>query len=686
MEMKRAALAIQLLLASCDRYGDIASPASELPMIHPLPLSTEGTADAIQKAISEGIPVFRQVDGELELLDGCAYPGTMEFWPRHPPSRGSFRLNPATRFIASSYGSKLQPFDDPSRYSLTIGESGQWISSVQQPSQANLLDCPGATHVAKVITTGALKVHEHGQHGRSSVFLRIGDPTNCVVGADARPSMQPLHLCDAPISVEIAPLEAATRLAYHFDDRVVVGARSEDTVLTTHDLAALGRELQAALMERGKSKGVDIELLPAPDEAEILCNVRADTRPRHYNLQCAKEELVILQERGEREALDGLVPKVARQLIDGADGARVTGRLVLLVDVSTSMVVNDASTFLSNDVRRSSRLQTVEALLDGLLTKAITPEVGLVVFSGTGCATPMQLDGVETWALTPQSRARALEWMEDQLEISHCSGGTDLTDAMRAASKLLGRTRKSSTKDDLVLLITDGFHQSPAAIVPPRIAAAQLRDAGAVISVVRVQLNDLTDLRLALRGPSGAKILARWERFAGESYQSDWEEEIKAITSQNPVGLELLRDLMGVEIEGFIVSSDDDSADPLLTTHRHLLPQLGALEAVAATQCDKPTALVHGDGRALWQMTCDLWIPLGRPLEVEATLPACMADVVRARIQAPDWVGDVKPVRTEGSITSFERVEIGETTKGQNLVVEAKLMVKSEMNRSVSCE
>jgi hypothetical protein len=115
------------------------------------------------------------------------------------------------------------------------------------------------------------------------------------------------------------------------------------------------------------------------------------------------------------------------------------------------------------------------------------------------------------------------------------------------------------------------------------------------------------------------------------------------------------------------------------------LPQLGAIGVVDGIKCEQPVEFTQDDGSRLWEMACALYVPLGRELTVKASIPTCMAKVVRARVQSRDWTAELMPMTQGGSTVIFENSRFGQPTPGKIKMDKVNLIIKSSFDASVPC-
>nr|WP_258182724.1 vWA domain-containing protein [Enhygromyxa salina] len=722
---------VTLTLFACDRREKTTSPASLATVaLHSdssdsdeALLTTEMVSEAVQVTFNnDHVPVFRAVEGGFELLTDCEYSGGFQYKTLSVSHSGTRRetVSGATlRVMAGAAEVMNAGVDRQQKHQVEVSKAGYYQLLGETPTIVDTLDCPQATHVAKMIYVGAFS-ELRSKRGGGSVragtdtlggggglarshrsSLSVGDLSECTAEKIKQSPEAPPYGCDAPIRVKVVPIRKALR--YYFDHRTVVGSHSREAVVTASELAELAKLLEDALRERGGPQGVDLIPVSNPDEADVRCGVVVDTESRRYALECGKGNNKFAQEEGEPAALSNTAWAVARSLLPNTGEVQrdpKVGRLVILVDVSSSMVVNDEQTFMYDDVRRSIRYGLVDAMFDGLLMHDISPQVSLMAFAGSGCVKSADVGGDGFATLALESKRAELQWLEGVLEVSPCADGTDIVSALREAKSILDGSARPDAGHDAVVLITDGSHRGRTSTTV-RDAATELIDGGVDLHVIRVQLNDIEKFR-GLMNDRGKrkKILARWSKFSGESDwekswgtppEKLWKKEISGVSSENEGGAGLLDDLRSVGISTLVLNDDDRLRDPLITVHRLLLPKMGARPTIDATKCDPPTKLRFPDGIDYWQRTC--WIdhiPLGREFAIKVTVPRCMKKVARAVFEVPGWAGDLAIENSEVSASDatlqFASVRPGQSEPGGVMGVTGKLMLKSEVDPGEWCQ
>jgi hypothetical protein len=512
----------------------------------------------------------------------------------------------------------------------------------------------------------------------------------------------PHRLCKAPISFKLVALEKDD-VEYYFDDRVRA-VRTEDMAFTKGELDEIAQMLDDALTHHAKEQGLGkVVKLSAPSETAFNCRISASIEPGQYTFNCTRPGDTKVQVESDRRALRSRARAVAKLVLTASDPTKPmpsptpASRVVILVDVSLSMVINDESTFTSDDIRRSKRYELVLLMLRGMQENGLSPEVAIVGFSGEGCLQPVLVDGKQLWSLTDESRDAALEQLRGflrQLPKSCAdSPGTDLVGPMRKTAELLAGPKPKLGKD-VAVLITDGAHQAQVHGVRPQTAAAELGKAGIELAVVLLQLNDLTDLRTRLDGSDKLEIVHRWGDFVDdhELVLDRWDPKgekekekgwLKIFLAENNEGEKLLEDLSTIDISRAYLSSHDSQSEPLLITHEMLLPQLGGIEPVFASNAILPDQNQGPDGRPVVQTVYEPYIIRGRPFTIRIKKPECMGRIVSAKLTAaahePKYL---KVLWEDGAIVTFEDAEVdrfpGDEGNGRTMPNQVKLLVDGE--------
>lgn len=722
---------VSMAMIGCDRREQTTPPASAVTATlqgsnDGVLLTTEEVSGAVQVIFKdERVPVFRVTADQVELLDDCEIPGAFKYETLSVSRSSKTRetVSGATLTVTAGASEVASAgFDRRQSYQIDVTKAGYHQLLADPPSVVDLLDCPQATHVAQIIYVGAFaKVNAEAGGGGAKVgtntvgvsggrkqsqseSLSVGNQSECTVEKIGQSAGKPPYGCDAPIRVKLVPVRR--KLRYHFERRTVVGSHSQQSVVTASELAELAKTLEDALRERGRRHDVEIVPVADPGEADLLCGVGMDVHDsKYYALECrGKGEQVFAQEGGEQATLGNTAWTVANRLFPPLGEVRRdpdVGRLVIMVDVSTSMIVNDEQTFIYPNVRRSVRYGLVDATLGGLLTHDITPEVSLMVFAGNGCVKAANVGGAGFTRLTPESQKLTLKWLEAQLETSPCIDGTDIVSALSEAKALLGSS-EPDTGHDAVLLITDGSHRGGTSSMTVQDAARELIDVGADVHVIRVQLNDIQKFRALMEdGRKRKDILARWSKFSRESGweatrgdppEKGWAIEIAGVSEENKGGADLLANLTAVGVSTLVLNDDDLLRDPLVTVGRFVLPKLGARPTFDTVDCTPPrSAVFPDDGVEYWQRSCRIHhVPVGREIIIKTTVPRCMQKLVRASFSVPGWDRDLVVTNAENlagdAILTFESVRLGRSEPGLvNTGVTGELLLKSEIETGERC-
>lgn len=649
------------------------------------------TKSKLHARLNDGLPVFRWNGEYLEFLDECRYPGKLEY--RATPTHvevlsGSSKIELALRAfrrIVDAKGSKKQKFV------ATVYSIGEKTTNLTAPNKEDLelSGCQGATHVGNEVLVGAFELSESATvQGRAGVsvgtldvgaalehsltsFASAGKIDHCDRPKEDETSL-PLE-CSSPIYVSLVPLEQPTSLSYYFDDEVI-GASSEQVPLTSAELEAIANSLKDEVKQRAAKEGMHVNVLNAPSPTGINCGILATPTPSTYVLQCKRNDMILLERSGTRNLLSHLTPIVAGELVEAADPTAdvvpsppVT-RVVFLVDLSLSMVVNDERTFTTDDIRRSKRYQYAAIYLRHFLRHDLEMKASIVTFAGPTCASPITIAGRDSWVLDDTNVNTGLDELQRRLKqgpgctSSVFKHSTDITEALRTASSIL--TEEERGEGTIVILITDGAHSVPPSksMGEPEVEAAKLHAAGVKFLGIRVQLNNLSPLRKALASPDGPIIRKRWAAYLGpegpEIVEADWEDWLAEYAAENDMGANLLNNLSGLEISDFALNIDDSEDSPLLTVHEQLIPQSGGHQILGKANCEYAPAPVGAtDGSKNMQVNCGIQIPHDRLLHLKLEKPKCMKEVDFAKV----FVSGELPLRLEvehdtGTVVEFKAV------------------------------
>lgn len=713
-------MAVSLSVVSCHRF-DEASPLTSAPTVSmdrsdEVVLTTELVSDSIMVSIKDKmIPVFQAVEGGFELLTKCEHSGTYKY-ETLVSSQGKRRqkLSGATLEVSISGAKAIDAgFDSQQLDEVEISKAGYHESLAKTPTFADFQDCPEATHVAKIIYVGAFSELESkqgsggiragagplrggGRHAQSQAnFRRLGDSKECTVAKMREDPSKPPLGCDAPIAVKVVPIDKSLR--YCFDGRSVLGSHSQEATMTTPELDELDELFHDMLHEQGSKIEVKVTREDDCSQADVRCSVIRNTTPKHVVLECSNADgKIYAQKHVEQAALKNTAWTVAQSLLPRPHEVHALepGRVVILVDLSTSMVVNDEQTFIHDSVQESVRYGLVDATLGGLLTHGTTPQVSIMAF--TNDITKWAKAGDADFStLSLESQRAGLQWLKGVLEVSPYSDGTDIVGALNAARRALDSSPRPDAGYDAVILITDGFHRRNTGMSVQE-AATELTDAGVELHVIRVQLNDIEKLRGLMKDKTTRKaILSRWTRFSKESgwekrLEEDptltfWESEIATTSGENNNGTALLENLQSVKLTTLILNEDDQTRDPLITAHRFLLPNLGVRTTIDAPEsdCEPPREQIFPNGEIRWQKSCRIkHIPIGNEFAVKVSLPKCMRKLVEATLEIPGSAVTLTPnqplASMNGGIVEFVPVRMGRSTPGQSTGVKGHLIIMSD--------
>jgi len=718
-----ALVAVSLSVVSCDRHDEAGSQTSA-PTVsssdyEAMPI-TEQASDNITTFIKNSmIPVFKEVEGGLELLPGCEYPGTYKY-EASIRSSGTVQQTStgATLRVSVSGADALEAgVERQKSHQAETSQAGYLESLTNTPTIAEFQDCPEVTHVAKFIYVGAFSEADSeqgrggvragpgpisGRGGRDktrSSFSTRGSPTECTPAKVRHDLSKPPLGCDSPILVKVVPIDRSLR--YCFEHRTVVGSHSQQAAMTTPELKKLDGIFGDMLREQGSHVKVQVIRNDDCSQADVRCGVIANTTPKHFALECRNAEgQIFAQKQVEQAALGNTAWTVAESLLPrpGETHARKPGRLVILVDLSTSMVVNDEQTYIHNDVVESVRYGLVHATLDGLPKHGIPLQVSIMGFASNIVKAP-NVGDADFSRLSLESQQAGLQWLKGVLEDSSpFVDGTDIVGALRAAKRALDSSAKSDAGYDAVILITDGSHRGSTAI-SVQDAAAELTDAGVKLHVIRVQLNDIEDFRRIMQDKNKRKaILARWFRFAPnsgwekrseDSGRMAWEDEITNTSAENNNGEALLDNLRSVKLTTLILSDDDQTRDPLITIQRFLLPNLGVRPTIDASDCGPTNGYTFSNGKTRWQKVCRIkHIPLGSEFAVKVSLHPCMRNTVEVNLQIPGsavTLAESRDTSMNEVTAQFAPVQPGESTPGQSMGVTGDLIIISAQDPGEPC-
>lgn len=621
------------------------------------------TKTKLSVAMDQGLPVFRWTGEYLEFLDGCVYPGKFAYHPTATKKKaisGSSKIELALNAFQQVVDVNVRR---DKKFAVEIRSIGYKYAALTAPNSAILqsLNCQGATHVGNMILVGAFELYESkelaggvGVNGgpiRAGAYLKdslasfdgAGDLSHCVREKADAGSVLPIECSDA-LHVSMVPLEPPTTLSYYFDDRLV-GASSQEVAFIDTDLSVVSTALEKNLRQRAKEKELQINVLSAWSPTGVTCGVIASPTPSVYALQCKRNDVVLLERSGTRGLLAHLTPTIARELLEAVDPtARIASsppaaRVVFLIDLSLSMVVNDSRSFIADDIRRSKRYQYAAIYLQHFLRSGFNLQASIVTFGGPRCAKPIAVGGRELWSITEGSVHAGLSELQERLRHgSDCTfkHSTDIAEALRTARSILERNEHGEGSD-IVILVTDGAHSVPASesTGTPEVEAAKLQAAGAKFMGIRVQLNNLSPLRNALAGADGPAIRARWAEYLGPEgpglVEADWKDWLEEYAAENDLGTQLLDNLSGLEIADFALNVDDIDDSPLLTVHEQLVPQSGGHQILAKADCDD--AIVGADdGNRHAQATCKIQIARDRIIKLRLEKPKCMEQLEFAKV------------------------------------------------------
>jgi hypothetical protein len=641
---------------------------------------------SIDATMRRGLPVFRWEENRLKYVDGCYHVGHYEFTPVNKTSAyigGSNAVDLEANAFKGLISSAANHSWESRAEILFVGE--EW-SDIETPTRSGLVgpNCSSATHVAKAVQVGAVEIlHGKATSGDAAVGVeQVSVRGRYSTASESHRSSGDLEKCrqdqvdgshdqcKAPLSVSLLAIEMDARLEYHFDTRVI-GARTDDEAMTSAELAGIAGALAEDLQSRGKATGVEVVALSEPSMTSMNCAIGAAAKAKQYTLSCARLQVPVVQVSGERQALMSLTPHVGHELFNSLDAKpeqpMFARRVVLLVDDSLSMLVNDKDTFTTNDIRRSKRYEIAMLMLRGMQENGIQAEVAVAPFGGKDCIETVNFQGKRLWSLTDASRVHALVQLERYLTTAlKCDdNGTDLVGSLRHAGALLDAPTKLAGRD-VVFLITDGNHQTPFVRESPRVAASELRARDIDLVLVRVHLNDFTSFRTTLAGPSFPQIIDRWVGFTGDRGQveGEWEDWFREEPDKDLEGAALLGDLSYVDVGKIFLGMDDVQSEALLTVHEQLLPELGGLEPVFSSS-EITSSLLESEHGLVVTAEYKPRIIRGRSFTIRVKKPECMGKIVNAYVRASKHGRiDLEPLWEEGAIVTFKDIQIDKFDDG----------------------
>ncbi len=640
------------------------------PFLIDLPSRSRDDILDILGAQDAGLPVFHREerDGKivLEHLERCTYPAQIVFDNRDPEGFTIGASSQAELGLLALQGQFSVGETLPAEFMAQIKTAGSWQARREPNSyQAENLDtdtqCDRATHVASRVWAGgyelaaakdvktSVRVNSQALGFDYSHFSAYGENAGNIqacINAPPEPGL-PVVGCGEPVRVELEPLVRPEDFVYYFDASKVHGELPHNPSLTGDQIEHVGRALHEALVKRGKKLGYTVRRLSTPAPGERSCSISASTAAKH-SLTCRLDAKIKAQQEAPRNeiALAATTPAVAIELMpDPSSSYRPpAGRLVVLVDVSASMLVNDPETYYTEDISRSYRYALVDQLLVALLEFDINLDVAIVSFSGPGdeCIKPVLVDDDSLWALSDTSVSKARDELgQHLLNGPSCSmDGTDIAAPLAAARELL-ENRERGLGRDVVVLITDGAHTTKEGKGSPLAEGLALIDAGASLNLVRVQQEDHDLLRKEFVGPRHDAIIRRWAwlRRGGISEgdinytEIKYEDWIRDLSRDNDLGLMLLEQLAGLAIESAELNLGTDRAHVLSTVHRQMLPQFGAIEALSTSRCGRPELETPPGGAPTIRMVCDMKITPGKAMMPKVAKNDCMGKIRSAILE-----------------------------------------------------
>lgn len=653
----------------------------------------------IETTLSKGLPVFKLVDGQATLIRDCYYPAIVTFVSAQPASVSILADSETQLRLNALDGLATGGLHLGSMYSVHFTMVGEWQSDVERVDGKNLMgQCADAELVGTSFGAGAFETYRAVQqsgdagvrapnvggvefaHRRGYELTQTyGELSKCKVTTD---EAGPPSSCNGPIHARLQKIEYTQDLAYYFNTGVV-GEMSSDPSLSDADVSRIADTFAKELQTKAQSRGIQIAHFQGdPGESSapkdmIECRILA-TKATERAIECRNGNEIIVQKTADPNALRSIVADVAEEVILSVDGhvqPPTTGptQVVLLVDMSPSMVVNDADTYLTEDARKSHRYQITSNIMSGLLNENVDATVGVVPFMGRDCLEPIQIDGANMWSLTDASQVASLQQLERMLVGTppRCENDdTDITYALDTARTLL------QSKSGIVILVTDGAHNAP--IIDgrlPKDAAIELSDS-ATLAVIRLERKGkgVEELRRLLAGPQGDAVASRWS-IQTQNPRDEHVGFLEAITEENAGGIKLIDDLAGARLAKFILSPDDNLLAPMLMVHRELLPLMGSSTPVDAVRCDAPDVIVTPKGSKKVIQECKIRVTRAEKISVRYAPSTCVDSVNRAFISDGDGLHqEIKVKWSDGSTLIFDDFTIPGTP---DLVQDAIITVEA---------
>jgi hypothetical protein len=694
------ALPLQISLASCNGHRETQPPPRAVADGRVISVThlEQYELSIIEAELAKGLPVFKlKEDGGLDVVPNCYYKGEREY--THLSGYGN--ENRASK--TSEIGARASRFasanmKQAAEYDIKHTIYGDWSTPRQYFSSKELGGggCRGATLVAVQVQVGVLAQSSSnrrqagggvggvsGSRERSHYSsAESGDVASCKEGPseDGGPPIG----CNVPLYVRVVEIDATTSHGYYLHGDAT-GLRGEDQAFTAEDVGGIADEFSAGYGRRATRNSVKATRVSAQADADIKCGLSTGMSPSTIKFECFRGDVLLVQHECERQALSGLLPSLAMELLGRADPSAAyvrppaTARVVILVDVSSSMLVNDESTFITDNVRRSHRYELVMLMLHAMQENQIEANVAVVPFGAENCIYPIVFEGEELWPLSDASRNHALTELRGHLETGteECYATTDLVSAMRAA---LGILTDGAAKPggDVVYLITDGAQQNQRHNTSPSVAANELREAGVELNLIRLQLNDRGRLRKLLgQEDSRKEILGRWERFSGKLIGVAYEKWLEKNRDKSVNAI--LDDMKDIELSNIYLSENDNESEPLRVVYEDLLPEIGGLAPVHTVRDVRLVPVEGLDGGDDVQIEYGIRAIRGRPFMIRAKKPDCMGRITGAWVTAGGQPKiTLRTLWEDGAIVTFDTIRLDAERAGSSVNSGVSLTIQGE--------
>ena len=470
-------------------------------------------------------------------------------------------------------------------------------------------------------------------------------------------------------------------LAVYFEPRFREGGVESSRIPDRRRIGDLWRSLTRALDDDPRAA---VSRKSSPDQADVRCQLVSEPGGRlaPHCVRARSGGPIQMDGGADVDELIAKLPLLAEQFLRSFLAPQMEvftpGRIVILVDVTGSMIANDFGHLLRGSPSAARRFQMVDQLLRALEYQSGDPRIALATFSGPeDCKRPVEL--LESargawWRLSDaESKGVVLGRLAQAMGGRAC-GNTDLGPPLILSSSLLQDVEAGG---GAVVLVTDGAPSSEDPALTPglhssaRAKAEHLFARGIPVHALLVQARDRTPLLRAMyldpeRKRPNRRLLRAVNRI---SPLTDTPQALREFVAQVTGGdhdaegrallLQMTSGLTASGVGGTLVQARDASEAALAI--ESLAHRLGVRTPVDRVVCEEPRPVRGAQGTVL-KASCDLQLSLGSTIHLAYTNPNELR-VCTASVEVGGFFIERLRVRPSGA-----GFEITFPTRGEGLV------------------